>query len=202
MTSWAELLTEAEPGEHLVHLYGVDDRLLSRNVSRYVAEGLRRGDGLVLIACPEHTHAIGRHLVEEVPGPSAEAVRAGRLVYLDAGETLARLLVAGRPDERRFRSVIGGALAAARARSTTGAVRAFGEMVGLLWAEGKQETAERLEELWNDLLTEFRCSLLCAYPIDLFERDADAAKLNGIVAAHDHLFAGPGTLLSSGRPRA
>ena len=91
----------------------MDDRLLSRNVSRYVAEGLRRGDGLVLIACPEHTHAIGRHLVEEVPGPSAEAVRAGRLVYLDAGETLARLLVAGRPDERRFRSVIGGALAAA-----------------------------------------------------------------------------------------
>ena len=52
MASWAELLSGAEPGEHVVQLYGDDDRLLSRNVGRYLAEGLRRGDGLVVIATP------------------------------------------------------------------------------------------------------------------------------------------------------
>lgn len=202
MASWAELLTEAEPGGHLVHLYGVDDRLLSRNASRYLAEGLRRGDGLVVIADPEHTGAIARHLVEEEPGHAREATRAGRLVYLDAGATLARLLVAGRPDEHRFRSVIGSAIEAASARSTTGAVRAFGEMVGLLWAERKYENAERLEALWDALLTQYHCSLLCAYPIDLLDFDGDPAMLYRIVSSHDHIFAGSGTLLSSGRHHA
>jgi hypothetical protein len=52
VTSWVELLTAAEPGEHVVQLYGGDDQRLTRNVSRYLAEGLRRGDGLVVIATP------------------------------------------------------------------------------------------------------------------------------------------------------
>ena len=42
MASWVELLSGAEPGEHVVQLYGNDDQLLIRNVSRYLAEGLRR----------------------------------------------------------------------------------------------------------------------------------------------------------------
>ncbi len=65
MASWMDLLTRARPGEHIVQLYGRDDHLLARNASRYLAEGLRRGDGLVVIATPEHTSAIARHLVEE-----------------------------------------------------------------------------------------------------------------------------------------
>ncbi|MEA2724113.1 MAG: hypothetical protein QOH59_1884, partial [Gemmatimonadales bacterium] len=47
MTSCAELLDQVDPEEHLVQLYGKDDRLLTRNISRFLAEGLRRGDGLL-----------------------------------------------------------------------------------------------------------------------------------------------------------
>jgi len=50
-----------------VQLYGDDDQLLTSDVSRYLGEGLRRGDGLVVIATSEHTHAIARHPVEEAP---------------------------------------------------------------------------------------------------------------------------------------
>ena len=85
MASWAELLTLAGPGEHVVQLYGEDDQLLARNVSRYLAEGLRRGDGLVVIGTPEHTEAVARHLVEEagvrVPGDAYQLVIDG--VVLD-----------------------------------------------------------------------------------------------------------------------
>lgn len=197
MATWAELLGGAEPGDHLVQFYGDDDRLLSRNVSRFLAEGLRRGDGVVVIATPEHTRAIVRHLVDELPGPPPE----GRIAYLDAGETLRRLEVHGSLTESRFRSVIGDAVAPVRARSTTGTVRAFGEMVNLLWHEGRHEDAHHLEELWNAVLAEYRCSLFCAYGIDLFARPADAASLQPLIATHHHVFAGAGTLISSGRPR-
>jgi hypothetical protein len=201
MASWAELLTRAEPGEHVVQLYGEDDQLLTRNVSRYLAEGLRRGEGLIVIGTPEHTSGIARHLGEENPGGAREAAHTGRLVYLDAGETLGRLLVAGRPDERRFRAVIGEVLGGVRARSMTGSVRAFGEMVSLLWHEGRREAAERLEGLWNTILAEHGCSLFCAYRIDLFDHPGDAAELQRIVRTHDHVLAGAGTVLSSGRSR-
>ncbi len=199
MASWAELLTLADPGEHVVQLYGADDRLLAKNVSRYLAEGLRRRDGLVVIATPEHTAAIARHLVEE-GNRAEEAERAGRLVYLDAAETLQRLLRGGQVDAGLFEEVVGGALRHARARSASGQVRAFGEMVGLFWSEERYAEAERLEELWNEVLGDLACSLYCAYPIDLFDGGV-AAELNPIVCAHHRLLAGSGTMLTSGRPR-
>jgi len=44
-------------------------------------------------------------------------------------------------------------------------VRAFGEMVALLWAQGNHSGAIRLEELWNDLQKSYSFSLFCAYPM-------------------------------------
>ena len=199
MASWMDLLTLAEPGEHVVQLYGEDDRLLARNASRYLAEGLRRGDGLVVIATPEHTSAIARHLVEDNPRGAREAAAAGRMAYLDAAETLAKFATGEGPDEGRFRNVVGGVMTAARARSATGSVRAFGEMVSLLWDQGRSRQAERLEDLWNAVLSEHGCSLFCAYRIDLFDTAGNAADLHSIVRTHDHVLAGAGTLLSSGR---
>lgn len=201
MTSWAELLTLADPGEHIVQLYGADDQLLAKNVSRFLAEGLRRGDGLVVIATPEHTAAIAWHLVEEADATAEEAERAGRLVYLDARETLTRLLRGRQVDAARFDEVVVGALREAAARSGSGKVRAFGEMVGLLWSEELRDEAAQLEELWNSVLADATCSLYCAYSIDLFD-GGDAAALHPIVCAHHRLLAGSGTMLTSGRSRA
>jgi hypothetical protein len=202
MASWTELLLGAEPGAHLVQVYGDEDQLLTRNVSRYLAEGLRRGDGLVVIATPEHTSAIVRHLVEECPGVPLDGADDGRMVLLDATATLNRLLLDGQPDATLFRRVVGEAIGAARGRAATGSVRAFGEMVSLLWSAGRHEEAARLEELWNDLLADEDCSLYCAYQIDLFEHPGDPAALRPIVTAHDHVLVGAGTLLTSGRSRA
>ncbi|HJR51027.1 MAG TPA: MEDS domain-containing protein [Gemmatimonadales bacterium] len=202
MASWVELLSGAEPGEHVVQLYGNDDQLLIRNVSRYLAEGLRRGDGLVVIATPEHTRGIVRHLVEGSSGAALDAIDHGRLVLLDAAETLEGMLLDGHLDEAPFRSVVGEVIAAVRARAATGRVRAFGEIVSLLWEAGRQHDVTQLEQLWNCLLHDSGCSLYCAYRIDLFDPPGGAAALQPIVASHDHVFAGAGTLLSSGRTRA
>jgi MEDS: MEthanogen/methylotroph, DcmR Sensory domain len=199
MASWAELLKRAEPGDHLVQLYGEDDGLLAKNVSRYLAEGLRQLDGLLVIATPEHTQAITRYLVEETGGATLEAEREGRLRFLDARATLDRLLRDGQPDERLFEAILGSALRDAQLHSGSGKVRAFGEMVGLLWSEEQYVAAELLERLWNAALAERPYSLYCAYGIDLFRPESDPSGLNPIVGAHTHLFAGPGTLLSSRR---
>jgi hypothetical protein len=198
MSSRSELLDRAEPEEHVVQLYGREDQVLTRNVARFLGEGLRRGDGLVVIATPEHTGAILRHLQTAHPD-AAVALQDGRLVLLDAQQTLDHFMVDGRPDQERFRHVIGGVLGDVGGRAASGKIRAFGEMVGLLWIDGQESAAIHLEQYWNDILVGSSASLFCAYPIDIFNTAAGVPGLDAVLRAHTHMYAGPQTLLSSPR---
>ena len=185
MTQRAELLDQPEPEEHFVQLYGKDDRLLTRNVSRYLSEGLRRGDGLLVIATAEHRGSMVRRLTGE--RTYTRAVLEGRLVFLDAEATLNRFMVDGEPDQARFERIIGEALAGVRTRAVHSGIRAYGEMVGVLWKAGQFSAAVRLEELWNDLLHASDVSLFCAYPIDVFSPEFQAASIDALLCAHTHL---------------
>jgi hypothetical protein len=201
MSSWRELIQRAEPPEHLVQLYGEDDQLLVSNVVGYLLEGLKRGDGLLVIATPSHREAIVRQLGEEDAGTAA-AVGGGRLVLLDASETLDRFMVDGEPDWARFEETVGGLCDVLQARVGDRGLRAFGEMVGLLWMKGLHSAAIRLEEYWNRLLEDHAFCLYCAYPIDPLGRGFESTQLQALLGVHTHLLAGPRTMLSSiGPPR-
>jgi DcmR-like sensory protein len=196
MSSWSNLLESADPDNHVVQLYGEDEQLLVRNVSGFVREGLRRGEGVLLVATRQHTEAFIRRLSDDGADPTA-AIEEGRLRLLDAQGTLARFMVDGEPSWDLFQSVIGAAAREVRARVKGGRLRAFGEMVGLLWNEGKHSAAIRLEEHWNRLLRSESLSLYCAYPIDVFGGELPSPALDDLFAVHTHICAGPRTLYSS-----
>ncbi|HKT61771.1 MAG TPA: MEDS domain-containing protein [Gemmatimonadales bacterium] len=193
MAVWGDVLDEAGCGEHLVQLYGGDDQLLCRNVSRYLAEGLRRGDAGVVVATVEHAATIRRLLQQDQP--VSNALRAPGLMFLDAANTLDRFTVNGEPERGRFQQVIGGVLREAQARSTSGRVRAFGEMVALLWGAGRRESAILLEGLWNELLADGSFSLFCAYPLDILSAGSDLGGIDAVLRSHTQMCAGRGTML-------
>jgi hypothetical protein len=185
MTSCAHLLDQADPEAHLVQLYGSDDRLLTRNVARFLAEGLRRGDGLVTIASPEHIGSIATQLRDE--RGYSKAVLEGRLIFLEAQATLEDLMVDGLPDADRFDSVIGGTLKQVQTRAGHTGLRAYGEMVGILWMANQYAAAARLEELWNKLLRSSHIRLFCGYPIDVFGEEFQVEKVDPLLCAHTHM---------------
>jgi hypothetical protein len=185
MTSCAELLEQTKPETHLVQLYGKDDRLLTMNVSRYLSEGLRRGEGLVVIATAEHRSSIACQLRLEVG--YSQAILEGRLVFLDARETLSRLLRDGQPDSDLFRSVVGSTVSRVQERAGHSVLRAYGEMVGLLWQDGEFTAAAELETYWNSLLASSDISLFCAYPVDIFGEEFQMDKVDAVLCAHTHL---------------
>jgi len=195
MSSWAELLRQAEPRQHVVQLYGEDDQLLSRNVSRYLGEGLAQGDGCLVIATAGHTEAITRQLGEDGHDP-ASPIRSGQLLMLDAQATLARFMVDGQPDWQRFEQVVAGAMDQVRAVTGPRPLRAFGEMVGLLWA-GQPAAARQLEDYWNRFRESKAFSLFCAYPIDGFGDELPSTALGDLLRTHTHVLLGPRTMLSS-----
>jgi hypothetical protein len=169
---------------HLVQLYGADESSLARNVGRYLHEGWQRGDGLIVIASRDHAAAFAAEL-DRLGVDVEAAVRDGRLLVLDAQATLARFLVDGRPDPELFRVTVAGALR--RVRRDGAGIRAYGEMVGILWCGGQATAATALEALWNEVLGESQLELFCAYPIDVFGDDFHVAGIDQVLCAHTHL---------------
>jgi PAS domain S-box-containing protein len=171
------------PAEHFVQFYE-SDAFLVRSVAGFIAAGLAKGDGAVVIATPSHRDDIRQGLQAEGVNVSA-AVSEGRYVALDAEETLSAFMVDGSPDPERFRAVIGPIIA--RLGGAGRSVRAFGEMVALLWAAGNQAAAVRLEDLWNALARSYAFALFCAYPIREFGRESDGAPFRDVCACHSRV---------------
>ncbi|HKP54201.1 MAG TPA: ATP-binding protein [Chloroflexia bacterium] len=172
---------------HTVQFYG-DDAFLLDELSRFIGSALEAGDASIVIATKEHRDELAMRL--KARGLDiAHIVREGRYVSLDAAETLSKFMVEGWPDEARFTELIGGTIAGATlaARGDYPRVAAFGEMVALLWAEGKSKAAIRLEELWNGLAQTHAFNLRCAYPTSFFGRSEDSICIEEICATHSHV---------------
>jgi len=161
-----------------------DELFLCEVVSEYVGTGLRRGEGVVLIATPSHRAAFMQQFEDN--GLSArDALQQGQLVLLDAEETLGKFTPGGMPDWQTFHALIGGAIAELRLQYPN--VRAYGEMVDVLWQRGERDAAIRLEEFWNDLARLQTFSLLCAYFMDNLDASAYAGPLECVCKVHTHL---------------
>ena len=175
---WAEL----KPCDHLVEIYAVEADFLD-SLESYVHGGLIAGDSVVLIATKDHLGALERRLAKV--GADVEVARKdGRYIELDAEETLARFLVNGWPDEERFKRVIGEVLT--RASGNGANVRAFGEMVAILWAKKLYAATVRLEHLWHRFCIEESFSLLCAYPVSGLT-GSPGRSMREICEAHSHV---------------
>lgn len=172
-----------EPGEHAVEFFGSDLDLVA-TVGGYLGDGLRLGDVVVAVATPAHCQAVA-DVISAAGVDVAQARASGRLVEVDAAAALAKFSVGGRPDPARFDVVVGNTLR--RAVQSGRPVRAFGEMVALLWEAGQLLGVLELEKLWNDLGTRLPFSLLCAYPSTVVEAGEAPEVLAEVCTAHGHV---------------
>ncbi len=167
------------PSPHTVQFYE-DDAFIVGTVANFVKAGLIEGDGIVVIATESHRRSVELQL--ENAGLDLRGAHRARYVALDAADTLASLLVDGRLQTDRFDDVIGDLIR--RVTKAHGRVRAFGEMVALLWAQDRREAALELERLWNELGATVPFSLLCGYPISAFDDHADRDGLLAVCRSH------------------
>jgi len=163
--------------EHAVQFY-VQDEFLCNRVADFIAQGLQTGEPAVVIATDLHRSLIAERL-------ASRGADLQQVTFLDARDTLEQFMSDSTPDEERFRAVIGEMIV--RRANGGGRVRAYGEMVDLLWRDGNPDGAIRLEELWNNLADAHDFSLLCAYPMGNFHREADADAFAEICHVHSRV---------------
>jgi hypothetical protein len=186
MSPWERLLERPQPRGHFVQIYEAGETSLTNNVGLYLWEGLRRGDGVLVIATPEHWEMFCGQL-SQLGADTPLLVRNQQLVRFDAQRTLMEFMIDGQPDWRLFEQTVSGAMRRVRPAGSEAGLRAYGEMVGILWNAKQFAAAIRLEQLWNKLLEQSSFSLYCSYAIDIFGKDFQAGVLDGVLRTHTHL---------------
>lgn len=184
MPPWERLLSQPAAREHMLQFATRGDERLAANIARYFADGLRTGQAGIAITSRAGCADLKRRL--RAAGIDVAAAQAeGRFVTRDAARTLRSLMRDGAPDWNLFDASVG--VLARRMRKRFGGLRAFGDMVGILWARGEPANAQLLEEYWNELQSSLEFSLFCSYPIEVFSRGLDVGAIEPILNTHSHL---------------
>lgn len=178
-TFWGELAD----GDHCVQFYE-SDAVFMDALEAFVVGGLLRDEAIIVIATESHRRDLECRL--QTNGFDLELAKIyDQIILLDAAETLQLFMTNGCLDEVAFQQLISSLLG--RARKDNRKVRAFGEMVALMWAEGHCEGTVRLEEMWARLCQNESFSLFCAYPKTGFVENITAA-MKHICLSHSKFY--------------
>jgi CheY-like chemotaxis protein len=181
-----EMLTELIPAVrrallfHAVCFY--EDRpSLARTVAGFIGEGLAAGQAAVVVATASHGAFIHEQLAAMGMG-SPGRIEQGELLMFDAEEILHQFMVGTQPDADRFEDTINPIVDKA-AGNRKRPVRIYGEMVDVLWGNGREDAALSLEMLWHQLIAGRKCSLLCGYSSGVGQGE----RFNTICDRHSHV---------------
>lgn len=166
--------------EHSVQVYE-DEASFLDTLEAFAIAGFRNNDAIIVIATPAHRAALAQRL-ERSGINVARAATEGQYIVRDAHACLARFMFDGWPAESRFHAMVEELIARGREKHPT--VRAFGEMVALLWEEKLYRATMRLEHMWTDLCRRESFPLFCAYPKASFD-SGELAACREVQHAHD-----------------
>jgi hypothetical protein len=171
-----------ERGHHGAQFY-TDSRRLCMSVADFLGDGIAAGQPVIVIATPRHSESILGEL--HARGFNAKRlIQDQSLIMRDAKETLAQFMDGERPTAGKFSRTIGEVINRACAGRKDCVVRAYGEMVDVLWRNGNRDGAIRLEVLWNELARKYSFSLLCGYAMGNFYKDT--IRIHDVCEQHTH----------------
>ena len=171
---------------HVVQFYGHEEELANR-VAGYLLAALQRDGVAVVIATAAHRRAFEGRL-GQAGVDLAAAARSGSYLALDASDTVRVLMPGGRLDRDAFDRVVGGLIR--RAGQQGRPVRAYGEMVTLLWEAGLVNAAVQLEEMWDALGLRHAFSLFCSYPASSVSGDGHLEAFAEVCRLHHSVVGG------------
>jgi hypothetical protein len=185
VTSWRELL--ADPGEtgHIVQLYQ-DEDFYGEAISHFAAEGIARGESIILVATKPHWEKISRRL-DGRGLDTRRLFREGQLTLLDADDTLLKFMAGDAPDGSIFKPLARQTIAKARAGGKFRHVRWWGEMVNVLYVNGNPRGSNRLEQFFDEVAHEESISIFCSFLMDKFDPKIYEEAFGNVCRTHSHV---------------
>jgi hypothetical protein len=179
------LLASPARGSHIIQIYDNDDFLASC-VACFAAEGLRRGEAVLLTGTEAHLRAVQRQLEAKDADPD-RAICSGQLSMSDVRRGVEAVLSAGVPDAARFEAFAGAALARSRADTRFSGMRWWGEMGNFLHQQGDAKAALAAEALGDAAAQRHRAALFCSFLCDRFDPRSYDGILREVCGKHSHV---------------
>jgi hypothetical protein len=177
---------EIAPCDHVLQIYETDGIFLDA-LAGFVGGGINANDSCIVIATPAHLAALENRLTSYGISISG-LIKDDRYIPLDAEELLSKFMVSGWPNELDFNKTVSSLLNRARGLNNR-KIRAFGEMVAILWAQGNTGATVNLEHLWNKFAAKESFCLFCAYPKAGFT-EGITDSIEHICSAHSKMIDG------------
>lgn len=167
-TSWKSVLASPARGSHILQIYDSDD-FVAAAVAHFAAEGVRKGEVVVLTGAQEHLAGIDRELRSLGVDPSP-----GQLVREDVHEALARksptLTLERASADPRFSGV-----------------RWWGEVTSTLCQRGEHEAGLAAERRGEAAARKHGAVIFCSYLSDKFDPRAYDSTLMTLCCLHSHV---------------
>jgi hypothetical protein len=177
---------EIAPCDHVLQIYESDGVFLD-TLAGFVGGGINSNESCIIIATDAHIRALEDRLTSY--GISISALIAdNRYFPLNAEKMLLQFMANGWPDEDLFNRAISDLLIRARGNNNR-KIRAFGEMVAILWAQGNSGATVHLEHLWKRFCEKESFCLFCAYPKAGFTEEI-VDSIQHICTAHSKMING------------
>jgi hypothetical protein len=136
---------------------------------------------MLLVMNPERWNAVAMRL-SAFDSAVDEGLRVGRVIVCSVHDVLKKLIAADRPHRGVFEASVGTLVRGHAAFRRP--LRIYDEMSDVLTACGQYKAALELEELWNELATRLRFTLLCGYTAGHFGDPHNTVDLRRMCAAH------------------
>jgi hypothetical protein len=177
---WAEIA----PCNHIVQIYE-NEQVILDSLEGFVTSGFEAGENVIIIATEEHINALNLRLIKNGHDVH-ELCSADQYIPLNAERILSKFMKNDWPDEELFMAAVKEIVGAARNGRR---VRAYGEMVAILWGQGHCAATIHMEYLWNKFCRGTEFCLFCAYPKTGFTQNIEAS-ISEIISTHTKVIAG------------
>ena len=182
---WKRLLANPGPDGHIVQLYQ-DGDFYGEAISHFAAEGLVRGESIILVATHPNWLNISRRL-ERKGFNIPDLFDRGQLTLLDANDTLPKFMTGGMPDGKIFKPLARDTIQRARRGGKYPRVRWWGEMVNVLYVDGNGKASNRLEEFFDEVAHEEIIAIFCSFLMDKYDPLIYDEAFGNVCSTHSNI---------------
>ena len=184
-SSWQDLLADPGPAGHIVQLYQ-NAEFYSEAISHFAAEGLVRGESIIIVATAPNWENISARLTRK-GFDIADLNQRGQLTLINADDTLQQFVQNNMPDAGIFKRLAHATIEKARADGKYSHVRWWGEMVNVLYVNGNGRGSTALEELFDEVAHEESIAIFCSFLMDKYDPNIYDGPFGDICRTHSNV---------------